>query len=125
MPAWSFEATPYEWVRRQSAVVQAARWGIEYDHALEEIHFPDLPRGSDNEWTQDRRNQVAMLDTFFSAIVPAPEPAGRLADDEAEHRGAGQPLRVRDGNEYPPPQASMQIAALAARRSPQSGTQNI
>jgi hypothetical protein len=49
---------------------RALRWGIEYEHALEEAHFPDLPRGADNEWTQDHRNQLAMLDSFFSAIVP-------------------------------------------------------
>lgn len=70
MPAWSFEATPFEWVRRQSAAIHAARWGIEYDHSLEEVFFPDLPRGDKNEWTQDRRNQLAMLDSFFSAVVP-------------------------------------------------------
>ena len=70
MPPWSFEATPYEWVRRESAAIHAARWGIDYDHALEETYFPDLPRGEENEWTQDRRNQLAMLDSFFSAVVP-------------------------------------------------------
>jgi hypothetical protein len=70
MPAWSFEALPFEWVRRESAAKRAVRWGIEYEHALEEVHFPDLPRGADNEWTQDRRNQLAMLDSFFSAVVP-------------------------------------------------------
>jgi hypothetical protein len=69
MPEWSFEATPFEWVRRESAAVHAARWGIDYDYGLEQIHFPDLPRGPNNEWTQDYRNQLAMLDSFFSAIV--------------------------------------------------------
>jgi hypothetical protein len=59
-------------------------------------------------------------------MVVAPEPAGRLADDEAEHRGADQPLRLRDGNKNSPApsQASMQIAVLAARRSSPGGTQN-
>jgi hypothetical protein len=70
MPAWSFEALPFEWVRRESAAERAVRWGIEYEHALDEVHFPDLPRGAENEWTQDHRNQLAMLDSFFSAIVP-------------------------------------------------------
>ena len=69
MPGWSFEATPFEWVRRESAAVHAARWGIDYDFGLEETHFPDLPRGPQNEWTQDYRNQLAMVDSFFSAIV--------------------------------------------------------
>ena len=35
-------------------------------------------------------------------MVVAPEPAGRLADDEAEHRGADQPLRPRDGKKNSP-----------------------
>jgi hypothetical protein len=35
-------------------------------------------------------------------MVVAPEPARRLADDEAEHRGADQPLRLRDGNKNSP-----------------------
>jgi hypothetical protein len=70
MPAWSFEATPFEWVRREPVGVHAARWGIDYDYALEEVFFPDLPLGEKNEWTQDYRNQLAMLDSFFSAVVP-------------------------------------------------------
>jgi hypothetical protein len=70
MPAWTFEATPFEWVRREPAIERAVRWGIDYAHELEERHFAGLPLGADNEWTQDHRNQLAMLDSFFSAIVP-------------------------------------------------------
>ena len=44
-------------------------------------------------------------------MVVAPEPAGRLAGDEAEHRGADQPLRLRDGNKT----ASAAITVQGAR----------
>ena len=39
-------------------------------------------------------------------MVAALETAGRLTADEAEHRGANQPLRLRDRNGNLPPRVA-------------------
>ncbi|MCX4239715.1 AAA family ATPase [Paraliomyxa miuraensis] len=68
MPAYSLEAVPYRWMTRDECQRYADAWGIEWDPALEEhadqLMSWDRPTG----WLQDHRNQLAFLDTFFSAI---------------------------------------------------------
>ena len=46
----------------------ARQWGIELDDSLEDR--ADALMEWKPEWMQDRRNQLAMLDSFFSAVVP-------------------------------------------------------
>lgn len=68
MPAHSVEAVPYRWTRRESALPIIDQWGIGFDQALED-RADDLMTWSSN-WVQDHRNQLALLDTFFSAVRP-------------------------------------------------------
>lgn len=68
MPAYSFEAVPYRWTQRKLAVDVARQWGIELDQGLEDRADEVMQWSSD--WLQDHRNQLAMLDSFFSAITP-------------------------------------------------------
>lgn len=68
MPAYSLEAVPYRWMTRDECQRHADTWGIEWNPSLEEqadaLMGWDRPTG----WLQDHRNQLAFLDTFFSAI---------------------------------------------------------
>jgi hypothetical protein len=68
MPPYSLEAVPYRWTQRELADEVSRRWGIETDQALEDR--ADQLMGWSSAWVQDRRNQSAMLDSFFSAIQP-------------------------------------------------------
>lgn len=68
MPPYSIEAVPYRWTRRELALDVARQWGIDLDEALED-RADDL-MGWKPKWMQDHRNQLAMLDSFFSAVVP-------------------------------------------------------
>jgi hypothetical protein len=70
MPAYSFEATPYGWMLREGAEIRAAQWGIAYDTALEESADQHIATSRPTVWVQDHRNQLALLDSFFSAIEP-------------------------------------------------------
>lgn len=70
MPAYSFEATPYRWVMRSEAEVIADIWGIRYDRSLEDRADEIIEKRTETAWVQDHRNQLAMLDSFFSAITP-------------------------------------------------------
>ncbi|WP_151523700.1 AAA family ATPase [Serinicoccus kebangsaanensis] len=70
MPAYSFEATPYRWVMRDQAELIADIWGIQYDRSLEDRADEIIEKRTETNWVQDHRNQLAMLDSFFSAIVP-------------------------------------------------------
>jgi len=68
MPAYSIEAVPYRWMLRESAKEIARQWGIRLDQALED-RIDELMDWSSG-WLQDYRNQLAMLDSFFSAVRP-------------------------------------------------------
>jgi hypothetical protein len=70
MPAHSFEATPYRWVMRGEAELISDVWGIRYDRSLEDQANEVIEMRKVTNWVQDHRNQLAMLDSFFSAIVP-------------------------------------------------------
>ena len=70
MPAYSFEATPYRWVMREEVTKYAAEWGIAYDEALEEAADRVIEKKKTTTWVQDHRNQLALLDSFFSSINP-------------------------------------------------------
>jgi len=70
MPAYSLEATPFRWMMREHATSTAAKWNISYDHLLEEAADEVIGLQNARTWVQDRRNQLALLDSFFSAIRP-------------------------------------------------------
>src|SRR3954468_4520606 len=66
MPAYSLEATPFRWMMREECERLAATWGIRIDDMLE-AHADELMKFS-SAWVQDHRNQLALLDSFFSAL---------------------------------------------------------
>lgn len=70
MPAYSFEATPYRWVMREETGDRVKTWGIDYDAALEDKADETIELSKKTTWVQDHRNQLALLDSFFSAIRP-------------------------------------------------------
>jgi hypothetical protein len=70
MPAYSLEATPYRWVMRDEAPTLADTWGIGYDRTLEERADKFIKISRTTTWVQDHRNQLVLLDSFFSAVVP-------------------------------------------------------
>ena len=68
-PAFSAAAVPFAWMMKNTendngSPDPAETYRIDFQPALE----PDL--NFETRWVQDRRNQLAMLDTFFGAVVP-------------------------------------------------------
>jgi hypothetical protein len=70
MPAYSVEATPFRWVMRAEAPGIARTWGIGYDTELETAADQFIETREPTDWVQDHRNQLALLDSFFSSVVP-------------------------------------------------------
>ncbi len=70
MPAYSVEATPFRWVMRAEAPEIARTWGIGYDPELEARADEFIETSKPTTWMQDHRNQLALLDSFFSGVVP-------------------------------------------------------
>jgi hypothetical protein len=70
MPAYSLEATPFRWVMRDKVPEIARAWGIGYDPELEASADKIIETSRPTAWVQDHRNQLALLDSFFSGIVP-------------------------------------------------------
>lgn len=70
MPAYSLEAVPYRWMMRGESRKLADGWGIELDGALEDRADALMGWKKPTTWLQDHRSQLAMLDSFFSAIEP-------------------------------------------------------
>lgn len=68
MPPYSLEVTPFRWVMLDEFRRYAEPWGIAVDLALEERAARLM--NFDSDWIQDKRNQLALLDSFFSAIQP-------------------------------------------------------
>jgi hypothetical protein len=66
MPKYSVEAIPFRWMRRDSYERYSRPWGIELDYSLETA--ADAVMSYKSGWIQDHRNQLAMLDSFFSAL---------------------------------------------------------
>lgn len=99
MPAHSFEATPYRWVMRDEAERLADTWGIQYDRSLEDRADQIIEKKAATIWVQDHRNQLAMLDSFFSAVVPGKSLVFAYAKDVPllEDRPAGARVLVGAG----------------------------
>lgn len=70
MPAYSLEATPFRWVMRDKVPEIARTWGIGYAPELEEAADQVIETSKPTLWVQDHRNQLALLDSFFSGLVP-------------------------------------------------------
>jgi len=61
---FSAACIPFRWMLKEQAEEIAELYDLDYQPERE----PDL--GFDTVWVQERRNQLALLDTFFSATVP-------------------------------------------------------
>src|SRR5437588_524165 len=66
LPPYSAPAVPFRWVLREDSAQIADRYGVLLDMSLE-ARAEEL-MGFSAEWLQDKRNQSAMFETFFSAI---------------------------------------------------------
>lgn len=74
MPPYSLEVTPFRWVMRAELERYAGPWGIAHDEAIEDHICNLMAQGGDgwfdDTWVQDKSNQEALLDSFFSALRP-------------------------------------------------------
>lgn len=70
MPAFAVMATPFRWMMRDEAAKLGQLWALDYDPALEKRADEPLTGKWRPDWVQDHRNQRALLDAFFSAVVP-------------------------------------------------------
>jgi AAA domain len=68
MPAYSLEVTPFRWVMLSEYRRYTDPWGIKLDEGLEDRAVELMNFKS--AWVQDKRNQLALLDSFFSALRP-------------------------------------------------------
>lgn len=68
MAPYSLEVTPFRWMLLGEHERYARLWGIELDAGLEEAISDRL--AFTPGWVQDHRNQLALLDSFFSALRP-------------------------------------------------------
>lgn len=103
-PAYSAAAVPFAWMKknRDDGIPDHAKdYKIDFRPELE----PDLE--FDKRWVQERRNQLAMLDTFFGAITPEESlvffyaKRTPLTDDRRRVIvGIGRILKVDDSIEY-------------------------
>jgi hypothetical protein len=66
MPSYSLEVTPFRWVMVDENRRYTEQWGIKVDEALEDRARKLMKFTS--AWVQDKRNQLALLDSFFSAL---------------------------------------------------------
>ncbi len=69
MPPFSLEVTPFRWVMRNELARYAEPWNIQVDDGIED-HFYELMKKYDDTWVQEKGNQLALLDSFFSALRP-------------------------------------------------------
>lgn len=68
MAPHSFEVIPSRWMRKDGYERASKPWGITVHLSLEDEVNARLPFTSD--YMQDHRNQLALLDSFFSALKP-------------------------------------------------------
>ena len=67
---YSAACVPFRWMSKKNVLGDDAQAGLldKFGFEFNDQHEPELR--FDSEWIQDRRNQLASLDTFFSAIEP-------------------------------------------------------
>ena len=105
LPAFSANCVPFRWMLRENAMVIAEEYDLDYRPALEEQ--ADKRIGFNTIWVQDRHNQLALTDTFFSAVQPETSLCFFYAKQtplSEDHRrvllGAGAVTHVGDATEY-------------------------
>ena len=69
MPPYSLEVTPFRWVMLQEHERYSIPWGIGSTKGSRTARMTLMPFDEDT-WIQDQRNQLALLDSFFSALRP-------------------------------------------------------
>lgn len=69
IPAYSALCIPFRWMRSQFAPDIAREHNLDFEQRYEDR--ADELIGFKTAWVQDYRNQLVMLDTFFSAVEPA------------------------------------------------------
>ena len=69
MPPYSLEVTPFRWMMLHEHERYSEPWNIGFDQGLEDRAHALMPFEEDT-WIQDHRNQLALLDSFFSALRP-------------------------------------------------------
>ena len=67
-PAFSASAVPYSWMLRETAEEKITSLELGYQQDIETR--VDETMGFETNWIQEKDNQLALLDTFFSAIQP-------------------------------------------------------
>lgn len=104
-PKYSAQCVPYRWLAREEAKSVEQEYEIPIQHELEER--ADTLLGFKTAWMQDKRNQLALTDTFFSAIQPAQSLAFfyakqvPLAEDSRRVLvGVGRVTHVGESTEY-------------------------
>jgi len=68
MAPYSLEVIPFRWMRKDGYERASKPWGITVQLGIEDEINERLP--FDSAYMQDHRNQLALLDSFFSAIKP-------------------------------------------------------
>lgn len=104
-PAYSADSVPFRWMLASSAFEIAEKYNVQLVPELEEK--AESLMGFPTNWLEDRRNQLAMLDTFHSAIQPEQSLCFFYAKDtplaEDARRvivGVGRVTEVRASREY-------------------------
>ncbi len=67
-PAYSAACVPFRWMLADNAEGLAKQYGINFAPQIEAAAHRAM--GFETAWLQDHRNQLAMLDSFFSAVEP-------------------------------------------------------
>ncbi len=70
MPAYSLEVTPFRWTMLKEHERYSVPWNIGFDQGLEDRARTLMLPFDEDTWIQDHRNQLALLDSFFSALRP-------------------------------------------------------
>jgi len=106
--AYSAASVPFRWMLRSWAESDEDGMGIieEYELGFQTDIEPDL--GFKTDWIQDRRNQLVMLDTFFSAMrpeeslcffyakrTPLSEQSGRVLIGVGRVTAVGEPIEYK------------------------------
>jgi hypothetical protein len=68
MPPYSASCIPFRWMLREGASEIAGELGLGYETELEDR--ADELIGFETIWVQQKRNQLVLLESFFSAIQP-------------------------------------------------------
>lgn len=67
-PSYSSACIPYNWMLQENALELAEKYALGLDMELEARAIELM--GFKASWLQDKRNQLVMLDTFFSSVQP-------------------------------------------------------